>query len=188
LFFKLFPDEKLIIIVRDGRTLVESIVSSFNYSRDKAIANWASAAKKIARFTENEKKHKFLVVKYEDLHTDTGVEMRKILNYLELDTGQYDFKAAANLPVVGSATFKRGEAGVHWMPVKKTDEFKPTERADGWTRAQHERFNRLAKNELIYFGYEPVEFSGNKHLWRLWNKFVNIAEIMKWKAKKIGKY
>lgn len=188
LFFKLFPDEKLIIIVRDGRTLVESIVRSFNYNRDEAIATWASAARKIARFTENQKEGKFLVVKYEDLHTDTEAEMRKILNYLELDAGQYDFKAAANLPVVGSATFKRGEAGVHWMPVKKTDEFKPTERAAGWTRAQHERFNRLAKNELIYFGYEPVAFADNKTLWRWRNMIVNIAETLKGKAKKISKY
>src|SRR6185312_10261965 len=40
-FFKLFPNEKLLILVRDGRDAVESNYLPFRYSREKAIREWA---------------------------------------------------------------------------------------------------------------------------------------------------
>ena len=172
-FFKLFPEEKLLIIVRDGRALVESINKSFNYPREEAIRDWATAARRIFEFEDREKKNKdkYLIVKYENLHSNTESEMRKILEFLELDINRYDFQKALDLPVVGSSTFKRGAGGVHWNPVRKTEKFNPLARADGWTRSQHERFNWLAEDEAEKLGYETAKFDNEQILRKIRHKF-----------------
>lgn len=158
-FFRLFPDEKLLILVRDGRSLVESINLSFGYRREDSIRNWANAARNILSVQkkwEAEGKQ-FLIIKYEELYQHTEQEMKKICSFLGLDSKKYDFDKALNLAVVGSSVFKR-EGEVNWRPVEKTSDFDPIARSAGWTRWQHERFNWLAAKELTLLGYEPVRF------------------------------
>lgn len=166
-FFKLFPGEKLLILIRDGRSLVESINLSFKYNREEAMRDWANAAWSILemekRWASEEKP--FLIIKYEELYANTENEMMKILSFLDLDAGRYDFKQALNSPVIGSSVFKRGGGAVHWEPVIKTPEFNPLLRSAEWTRAQHERFNWLAGKELVSLGYEPVKFERAKSVW-----------------------
>ena len=158
-FFRLFPQQKLLILVRDGRSLVESINLSFGYDREEAMRDWANAARNIFNMQKKWKAEgrQFLIVKYEELYMNTDREMKNIFSFLGLSSEKYDFKKALNLPVVGSSIFKRN-GKVHWQPVDKTHEFNPMDRSAGWTRWQHERFNWLASNELILFGYEPVAF------------------------------
>lgn len=171
-FFKLFPNQKLLILVRDGRALVESINRSFDYPREEAMRDWANAARNILKFEETEVKNrdKYLIIKYEKLHTETEKEMRKILEFLKLDIKKYNFQKAIDLPVVGSSEFERGKGEVHWKPVKKTQDFDPLARAGNWKRSQHERFNWLAKEELMQLGYEPAEFEKNRLLWKILNR------------------
>lgn len=166
-FFKFFPDEKLLILIRDGRSLVESINLSFDYDREKATRDWANAARDIFEVQKQwmQEGKQFLVVKYEELYANMENEMRRIFSFLDLDAGQYDFKQALNSPVIGSSVFKRGDGAVHWEPVSKTAEFNPLQRSAGWTRTQHERFNRLAGKELVLWGYEPAKFESAKFLW-----------------------
>ena len=99
--------------------------------------------------------------------------MRRILSHLDLDPLRYDFTAAGNVPVVGSSTFKRGAGPVHWLPVRKTDEFNPLARADHWNRKTHERFNWLAADCLKAFGYEPHTNSSNHLVWLVWNRLMD---------------
>ena len=175
-FFGLFPQQKLLILVRDGRPLVESINQSFRYNREEAIRDWAQASRRIAAFEKkwpDAKDKQYLVVQYEALYSNTEPELRRILDFLGLDAGKYDFAAALNLPVVGSSVFKGGEREVHWKPVSRTADFDPLSRTAGWTRAQHERFNWLAGKELVLFGYTPQESGGNKWAWALWNRLLD---------------
>lgn len=154
LFPELFPKEKIIILVRDGRDLVESSVKSFNYECDETIKKWAEAKSTIKKFTEIIDESKYLIVRYEDLHQNVEREMKRILRYLELEVEKYNFKAASELPVVGSSVFKRGNGNVHWWPVAKNEDFKPLERTKEWTKNDHDHFNSLAGDELIYWGYK----------------------------------
>ena len=159
-FFSFFPGEKLLVLVRDGRDLVESRNLSFGVNRDESIREWATAARQIIKMKkkwEAEGRH-FMIVKYEDLYQNTEAEMKNILGFLDLDAGKFDFHKALSAPVVGSSVFKRNGGEVHWHPVEKTPDFNPMTRSAGWTRWQHERFNWLASNELALFGYEPVKF------------------------------
>ena len=111
---------------------------------------------------------------------DVESEMRRILSFLSLDLNRYDFAAARHLPVVGSSSFKRGVGPVHWLPVSKTADFKPLERANHWTRRQHERFNWICREHLETFGYEPKEYGSNRLLWTLWNR----TKDLEWRVKR----
>lgn len=155
LFPKLFPSAKLIILVRDGRDLVESAVRSFNYDRNETIINWVKATETIKKYTESVTEDKYLIVRYEDLHENVEMEMKRILMYLDLEIEKYNFDAAADLPVVGSSVFKRGDGNVHWWPVSKNETFQPLERTKEWTKEDHDHFNAIAGESLLYWGYEP---------------------------------
>ena len=49
-FSRFFPDERLILLVRDGRDVVESMVRSFGWSFERALHTWTVAANAIIRF------------------------------------------------------------------------------------------------------------------------------------------
>ena len=180
-FFRLFPDAHLLILVRDGRAVVESNVQSFSKEPEQITRLWVRFARKIIEFDRDRTNadRAYLIVRYEELVADPERELRRIFPFLGLDLDRYDFQAARSLPVVGSSTFKRGAGPVHWLPVRKTDDFNPMARADHWQRAQHERFNWLAADCLSAFGYEPKTFSGNRTLWRIWNHALDA----KWSAR-----
>lgn len=181
-FFKFFPNANLIILVRDGRSVVESRVKTFGETYEKASRTWAEAAETILQNKEKFKKTSFnyLIVRYEDLCEDINGEMVKVLKFLKLDKDVYDFQSADNLPVRGSSQFHGKDAShVHWKPVKKTQEFKPLERWNSWERWKHEQFNCLAGKYLIEFGYEEKHYHGNRFVWNVWIRVLLLKETIK---------
>ena len=172
LFFRLFPQAHLLILVRDGRAVAESSARSFEaWSRERMARQWARGAREILRFLADPQSagRRYLVVRYEDLHGQTETELRRILGFLGLDAERYDFQAAARLPVVGSSSLRGGREDVHWEPLEKTPEFDPIGRFEHWTRAMHERFNWIAGDLLEPLGYVPVSDPGRRPLWAAWN-------------------
>jgi hypothetical protein len=176
-FFKLFPEAHLLIIIRDGRAVVESEHRSFKSDRERSTRAWAKAAQRLIRFETNPPvaKEKYMIVRYEDLHANTETEILKILDFLGLDSAKYDFQTALNLPVVGSSTFKRQSEKLSWLPVSKTPDFDPLNRAGDWTRAQHERFNWLAGRELERLGYAKEAHVGNQRVSAMRNMLLDLA-------------
>jgi hypothetical protein len=156
LFPWLFPDHPLLIIIRDGRALAESAVRSFGWSYRKAIERWARGARRILEFDRDERGGdcRYLVVRYEDLVTDLDSELRRILAFLKLSASRYDFDAARALPVRGSSALKAEGQTLHWKPVEKSQNFRPLDRARGWTARQNRLFSRKAGylQELLGYG------------------------------------
>ena len=155
LFFKFFPAADLIILVRDGRAVVESGVRTFYRSFADETRRWGKGAAAIRRFAESDSNcgRSYLIVRYEDLYSNTEEETRRIMSLLRLDPALYNFGAAMNLMVRGSSSLRHEGAewqefsvapGIHWDPVPKTADFRPLERWSNWNRAQHERFNWIA--------------------------------------------
>lgn len=181
-FFQLFPNVPLLILVRDGRSTVESLVKSFGNDYESAIYEWVDSVREFLEFDKDSagKGYNYLVIKYEDLHVNTESEMRKILEFLKLDANVYNFQTALNLPVTGSSTFGRGTGNIHWSPVRKTGDFDPLARAQHWKMQQHKRFNWLAGRENQALGYELKEFGNWKIFWKGWNKF----QDLKWKLRR----
>ncbi|MCI0360079.1 MAG: sulfotransferase [Planctomycetaceae bacterium] len=164
LFPWLFPDHPLLIIVRDGRSLVESAVRSFGWTYGKAIERWARGARRILEFDRDQRDGscRYLIVRYEDLVTGLESELRRILAFLRLDPAGYDFAAAAALPVRGSSMLKTEGKQLHWTPVNKSKDFRPLERASNWTARQNRTFLRQAGHlqELLGYSLAGIPQSG----------------------------
>lgn len=178
LFYPLFPNGKLIVLIRDGRSVVESAARTFDRPYGHAAKEWASSARIIQDYCKNHPGRQFLLVRYEDLYRNVEKELRRIFEYLQLDAEAYDYDGAVNLPVRGSSTL-RGQPsahevpwvaqGIHWDPVAKPANFNPVERWANWSRAKHERFNWLAGEYLEKFGYDKKTYTGGRVLWPVWN-------------------
>ena len=162
-FFSFFPSAQLLILVRDGRAVVQSAMETFGWDFDRACRAWSDAARTVRRFQQVEasRADRWRLVRYEDVVDDVGGQMRAIFEFLELDATRYDFDAARNLPVRGSSAFGRDGRKVHWEAVAKDASFAPKERWRSWNAAQLARFDWLAGEELVGLGYESsrVRFS-----------------------------
>ncbi len=188
LFFNIFRDAELLILVRDGRAVVESAVKTFYRSFAREARQWARRAAAIQRFADSKSNdsRRYLIVRYEDLYSDTEAELRRVLAFLRLDPAVYDFTAATNLPVRGSSSLRREGAewqqtfvapGIHWNAVPKTADFRPLERWGHWGRAKHERFNWIAAKYLAAFDYEMKSYPHTVWLWTTWNVALDILPI-----------
>lgn len=153
LCMKLFPDVKPIIIVRDGRAVVESSVRSFRRNYEEITHEWTDAVAEIQALMKSQPVDRYLLVRYEDLQQNTEAEVRRILAFLELDPAQYDFEAMRELPVFGSSQIvAEGDGKVHWEGNKFAD-FDPNKRWQHWDQSLHERFNRIAGSAMAQFDY-----------------------------------
>ncbi|MGY6555741.1 MAG: sulfotransferase family protein [Wenzhouxiangella sp.] len=155
LFFQLFPDAKLIVLVRDGRAVTESALKSFDTSFEWQATEWAKAAQHIAEFQQRTPSALYRLLRYEDLVSETETQLRALLAYLELDPETYPFADIDSLPVRGSAELSVDQGSVHWQPVAPTARFDPLSRFAHWSDDQHRAFNQIAGDALRLFGYEP---------------------------------
>lgn len=169
-FHKLFPDAKLIVIVRDGRAVVESGVRSFNWKYESATQRWKNRADTITGYADNNaNQQRFLLVRYEDLVRHPKEEMKRVLAFVELDDTSFDYDATTNLPIKGSSDLRKQDSqSMHWNPVEKPVEFNPLARYENWGTKRHVRFNWIAGKQLKLFGYDKVP-SAHGHFWRVFN-------------------
>ena len=162
-FFAFFPNAHLLVLVRDGRSVVQSAMDTFGWSFDRASRAWAEGARTIRHFerAESARADRWRVVRYEDLVDDPEGQLRAIFDFVGLDPSRYDFEAARNLPVRGSSAFGRQQGEVHWATVPKNEEFAPKERWRSWSASRLQRFEWIAGAPLAEFGYaaSPVRFS-----------------------------
>ncbi|MDJ0689880.1 MAG: sulfotransferase [Xenococcaceae cyanobacterium MO_188.B32] len=174
-FFQLFPHSPLLIIVRDGRAVVESSVKTFERTYEQEIRAWANAASTIIQAESEFKKsnRKYLIVRYEEVFSNTEKELENILAFLGLDARQYDFNKALKLPVRGSSELKNKLGKVHWQKVEKSQDFNPLMRYSHWGRGLHERFNWIAGDYLEKLGYTRQTYSDHQFWWSLWNMFLD---------------
>ncbi len=186
-FFKLFPRLRLLILVRDGRAVVESSVKSFGKSYEASIHKWATAADTILRFEQANRNtdFKYLIVRYEDIYSNPEQELGRIFAFLDLNAEVYDFGAAKNLPIRGSSNFHGKEKkSVHWEPVEKSSDFKPLQRWSHWGQALHKRFNWVAGQYLVQFGYEQKQYTTNWFFWKMRNQ----AMDKWWQVKELSRF
>lgn len=178
-YFRLFPQSPLIILVRDGRSVTESLVRGFHWSYERAMHNWADESHRIVEFEhqwQDVKDNRYLIVRYEDLYRNTAVEMTRILLFLDLPVHLYDFNAAAELPIIGSSFANSGDR-VDFTPKEKSSDFDPLRRWSGWSKAMQTRFNWVAGDFLVAFGYQTELPSFSLRI-RIWNHVLDA----RWKA------
>jgi hypothetical protein len=156
-FFDFFPEATLLILVRDGRSVVESMMRSFGLSRGRATARWAAAARTVLAFVGEERRGRYRVVRYENLVERLEEELAEVLRFCGLSVQDYDFAAARDLPLWGSSTDRGHSAEVQWSPMERPADFEGVARHSGWSAADHRAFNRRAGDLLAALDYEPAE-------------------------------
>jgi hypothetical protein len=158
-FFRLFPSAPLLIVVRDGRAVVESGMRSFGWSFEAGARKWAGAARTIIDVCGHGSaaEQRCLIVRYEDLFTDGERQLRRIFDHIGLDPDAYDHDAARRLPIYGSSEQAGpGGKGLNWDPTERGEGFDPLSRFRHWEQARHDRFNWIGGDCLAHFGYAPV--------------------------------
>jgi hypothetical protein len=155
-FHQLFPEAKLLILIRDGRSIVQSCIDTFGWDFDTAAHRFSVAARELLTYMEAERASaERLVVRYEDLVTDMRTTMTGVLDFAGLSRDGFDFSAAEDLPVRGSSShLGPGRTSVHWEPVAKGASFRPLQRWESWNEDRRARFEWLAGREARALGYE----------------------------------
>jgi len=158
-FPALFPDDKCVVLLRDGQRTVQSTIATWplkpfgksfadicrewTYATDAALDYWGTASKTATALD-----------RYEDIHADPKAHMADILAFLGLDAGRYPFDEIAALPVLGSSELsKKAEGKVSWEPVKASEGFNPAKRRIDWSDGQKATFERIAAKTMARAGY-----------------------------------
>ena len=161
---ELFPESRAIVIVRDGRSVVESTVRTWGSPFDVAAARFRDGAREILRAigsVESAPPH-LHVVSYESLFADPVGVTSRALEFLGLDSSLLPADAVEGAPVRGSSTARGDESGdaVHWDAVERPADFAPTTRWNSWTDRQHELFAAIAGDENVALGYGANKVGG----------------------------
>lgn len=158
-FFDLFPQGRLLVIVRDGRSVVASAIKGFDWDFEPTARRWARAARTVLdlRDTYGQASDQHRILYYEDLNADPASNLKQIFQLLDLEVDAYDFSEALNLPVYGSSFVTSDDETVTWQPTDKPESFNSERRWASWTNERHARFNWIGGTELARLGYETKE-------------------------------
>lgn len=181
-FFDLFPDSRLILLVRDGRDnvasseraglLVRRTMGRLGRYRRRIrhwtmrdfvghASAWARAARRVLAFDATHRgggrAGQYRVVRYEDVVADPRAEARRLFEFLGLESTDEVLDRVEGTRVVGSSFY--GVSGREDAtrrapgPVEKTAAFQPVGRWQDWGPARKRVFKRLAGRELVEMGY-----------------------------------
>lgn len=173
-----FSDARVIIIIRKGQDVVESFVKSFPSDFGYAARLWAQGAAEVLHLMQNTTlvdSRRVMVVRYEELYQHNKETMQKILDFLGLDAGCFDFEKSSECPVIGSSMYRGSSAKVSWSPVTKGEGFAPLTRSSHWSRFRHYRFNWIAGELATRLGY-TLEFHARSPMYLAYNVAASLAE------------
>lgn len=182
-FSRFFPDGKLVFILRDGRDCVNSLLAAegfrnnswrrlrknswWNLNRLRHIylytQEWTKSARRILAYVAQPDAD-CLVVKYEDLHRDPKLVLRRVAAHIDVAVSDHWLNEIANMPVKGSNFYgldgstkeNTGHTNwTNWKEMPKTAEFNPIGRWRGsWSSLDKLVFNKVAGCEMRELGYE----------------------------------
>jgi Sulfotransferase family len=182
-FSDIFPESKLIILVRDGRDNVASSMkaglavrahhSFFERSKRRlkhimlrdfitSARDWSECVGKILKFDEKFKNtplaSQYLILRYEDIYQNPRQMAQRIFTFMEVPFDEATLESIENAEVVGSSFYspsrQEDAKKPNWIATPKTDAFNPMGRWKRWNALQKNLFKRIAGNELILMGYE----------------------------------
>lgn len=158
-FPALFPDDRCVILLREGRHVVQSTISTwplrpFGKTFADICREWAFATEAALDFEERESgRFPVFLERYEDIVADPARKIREILDFLGLGHDRFPFERIADLPVLGSSELSRKGKEVTWEPVAAGDAFNPARRDIVWTARQDRTWERTAGQVARRAGY-----------------------------------
>ncbi len=161
LFRHLFPNDILLLCLRDGRDVIQSSLKTFGRwsPLSKGFAQlaweWRHGTEAILTFeSAGPNAHpRAVVVRYEALVERPNETMGAVMAHAGLDPARYDFAALSGLPVRGSSAIETA-ADERWLPQHRPERFEPVGRwRAGWTAGARRRFKAIAGATLVRAGY-----------------------------------
>lgn len=163
-FFDVFPDSKLILLLRNGRDLVSSGEKGYLAQRGSqsifeklkrrlayflgrpfrgAVKSYQKNLELILSFLEsNVNSENIYVIHFEDLASENYQVLQDMFSFCGLDPSKGDF---SNIEVVGSSfvgEFEPNQKKIKWQPVPKTESFNPIGRSKDWPKWKHNYFDK----------------------------------------------
>jgi protein-tyrosine sulfotransferase len=158
-FFRFFPGAKLLLLMRDGRDVVESAVRKWPQRRDEYwMRQWANCSRRMLDFIEgsglDSRGKAWELVRYEELVERPEAAIKGILEFLGVDELAFKWDELTHLPVRGSSSILDSHGRVSQEAVEKPKEFNPIGRWQHWSMWRKRKFKKIAGRELIDLGYE----------------------------------
>ncbi len=161
---RLFPRGQMVIILRDPRSIAESLRHAHwgeGTPLPDAGARWAKAARRLEQFlvdeTEAVRAGRIRLVRYERLVEDPAGELAVLFEALGMTPDAEALAQARTAPVIGSSFMPRTEDGrTDFRPRTRPADFDPRKRWAHWTARDHRRFNKVCGAMMERWGYPMV--------------------------------
>ena len=154
-FYTVFPHEHCLVLIRDGRDVVDSTVRTWRQIQFwMACLRWRRAAKMVIAFHEKHKTQTegYYLAKFEDILDNPADFVQNAAQKFGFDAAAFPYEGLDALPVKGSSQTK-SSGRVNWDPVQKPKNFKPVGRWQKWSKLRKKIFKWIAGDALIKLGY-----------------------------------
>ena len=177
----LFPNSKLLLLVRDGRSVISSGEKTFDWGFELSCRYWVRAAKNIIKYEdENKLNDNYLVVKYENLYQDIEGELNKIFNFLSISNDSFSFEKAKSVGFIGSSENRSSKKDkMEWKEVESKNISDPLTRYSSWSSFRKKRYHWIAGKYHQRLGYDLDSSYENNFLDKLWNIILD-STILLW--------
>ncbi|WP_247871799.1 sulfotransferase [Azospirillum sp. TSO35-2] len=154
----LFPTERCLIVLRDGRRAVQSTIDTWplrflGRTFADVCREWSYGTAAALEAQSRMSPDVCRLVRFEDAVADPDGAARDLLSFLGLEDSRYPFERIADLPILGSSRASRRNGEVSWTPVKKPEGFDPSKRPLDWSRKRRTVFDAVAGDMQKKAGY-----------------------------------
>lgn len=162
-FRKYFPHSKLIILIRDGRHIIQSGVKSFKWMYIHSMMEYNESLKRIKSFIGEKPDNDYCLIKYEEFIKNPTLELKKIFKYLDLNDDTYDFSMINKMPVYGSSEQIDNSGNFIWKVKEKAISNNSLKKID-WHPLMNKRYNKICSEASRSFGYNVDLHSYDKSI------------------------
>ncbi|MBN1657070.1 MAG: sulfotransferase [Anaerolineae bacterium] len=155
-FFDVFPHENLLVLVRDGRDIVQSTINTWPQLRFSIVCRrWRASAEMVLACDRHfAGRPGYALARYEDSVADPAGFVKRICDKFCLDESRYPYERIGEIGVHGSSSIQ-GESSdrVNWDAVPKPGGFHPVGRWQAWSAGKRHLFKHFAGQALMDLGY-----------------------------------
>lgn len=154
-FFRMFPYENLLVLIRDGRDVVHSTLRTWkNLNFIQVCLRWNRSARMVITHQEqmkNEKRDAYWLARYEDALSDPEKFLSSACRHFQLDADKYPLGEIDTVRVIGSSQLENNQ--VVWRHLSAPKDFRPTGYWHKWSPVKKSIFKLIAGRSLQELGY-----------------------------------
>lgn len=155
-FSSMFPNEHLLVLVRDGRDVVASTLRTWRHLNFVQVClRWNRSARIVLEncsIMGSARRTGYMLCRFEDAISDPEGFLRATLPCFDLDPERYPYEMIGEIPVIGSSQLAAGT--VSWRTfIKAPKGFRPRGYWREWSTLKKLIFKAIAGRSLVALGY-----------------------------------